>query len=249
MSQRLVNPGKQRGLSSQAIRYWALLFVTVGVVGHAIIANKMMGNYGTEFVMSTIGAITQLIQICAVPLFAFLLVEGAKHTKCYWKYFLRVLGLALVSEIPFDLAYHGKWLTWDSQNPALALAVAMIMLYLFRSYAGKGVKTVLVNTIAVVVAATWVDLLRIEEGLPLILITTTFWLSRNKKVAQVFAGAVVTCLCSTLTELNLDYFIAPIAVIMIHFYNGEQGECNKLVNYAAYPVVMLGCWLFARFAL
>ena len=260
MSQRLINPAKPRGIDAQAIRKWALLFLLAGVVGKAILEAKILEIPGADangifevletpgmFKIATVAIILQILQTCAVPVFAFLLVEGVKHTKSLRMYFLRVLGLAVVSEIPYDLVFHNKWMDFSAQNPAFALVVALIMLFLFKSYTGKGVKSVLTGIVAVLVAILWVAMLRVDEGLPVILITVAIWLSRRKKGAQVFAAAVVTCLCSTFSAGSLRYFLAPIACLLIHFYNGEPGEGNKIVNYAAYPVIMMGCWLVARF--
>ncbi|MBE6924288.1 MAG: hypothetical protein E7466_03495 [Ruminococcaceae bacterium] len=253
MSQRLINPGKKQGMNGQTLRLWALIIADSGVFAHSVL-QKMSTIYGTEFGMATIGAILQLISICAVPLFCFLLVEGVQHTKCYWKYFLRVLGLAVVCEVPYDLIFCKKAFYWGSQNPVLGLAVAMVMLYIIKSYAGKGIKSVLINIVAVVMAATWVDIIHVAEGLPIIFIVATFWFARKKKAAQIFVGAIVICMCSMLSldpknpVENLDYLLAPMAVVLLQFYNGEPGEGNKLINYAAYPAIMMACWLIARFA-
>lgn len=251
MGQRLVNPAKQRGITKQVLRYWALAFLAVGVAGHTILI-EMKKSYGTEFVMDTIGAVMELIQACAVPLFCFMLIEGVKYTKCYWKYFLRVLGLAVVSEVPFDLVYNDKVMDWSSQSPVFGLAVGMIMLYLVRSYAKKGIKTPLVNVLAFVMSLLWVKFIRVKEGVPIILLITTFWYLRKKRAYQIFFGAVVTCLCTISLDYlnpwqNFRYLMAPVSVIFIHFYNGEPGESNKWINYGAFPVIMMVCWLVARF--
>ena len=49
-------------------------------------------------------------------LFAFLIVEGFFHTKSRARYLLRLGLFALLSEIPFDLAFSGELVDWSGQN-------------------------------------------------------------------------------------------------------------------------------------
>ena len=43
----------------------------------------------------------------AMPIFAFFIAEGYSHTHDKKKYLKRMGIFALISEIPFDLAFHG----------------------------------------------------------------------------------------------------------------------------------------------
>ena len=43
------------------------------------------------------------------PIFAFFIAEGFFYSKDRRRYLLRMLLFAVISELPFDLAFFGKW--------------------------------------------------------------------------------------------------------------------------------------------
>lgn len=73
----------------------------------------------------------------AFPLFAFLLAEGFFHTHNRRTYEQRMLLAAVVSEIPYDLAFSGRWFDGVHQNVCLTFFMALIAMELLERY-GSG---------------------------------------------------------------------------------------------------------------
>ena len=81
----------------------------------------------------------------AFPLFAFLLVEGFFHTRDRRRYEGRLLLATAVSEIPYDLAFSGRWMDVQHQNVCLTFFLALIAMELLERY-GSGIWDKLVLT-------------------------------------------------------------------------------------------------------
>lgn len=74
----------------------------------------------------------------ASPIFAFLLVEGFFHTRDLRRYVLRLLLLALLSEIPFDLMYAGTPFFPFHQNVIWTFLIALFCMWVIERAKGEG---------------------------------------------------------------------------------------------------------------
>lgn len=238
------------GLSRQALRTWGTLGILLGAVGTAIVQNGILNAVNTDAMgllqamnsapammgAATVALVLQAIYCCAAPIFAFLLVEGFQKTASRKQYILRVLALALISELPYNLAFGGRWIDLHSRNPVFGMVLAMVMLWFYCRYGEKSFKDITIQVAVTLAALLWCFMLGIDEGAPLVLLTAVLWLTRGKATLQVLFGCVTAFACSLFSML---YMASPIAFLTIHFYNGEKGEGNRWVNYLAYPAILL----------
>lgn len=249
------------GFSGQALRFWGLLLLGMGVAGQSLIQNGAlhMGSVSlaeltetlesSEVLMSLAATslIMQAVQSCAIPVFVFLLVEGFHQTGDFQKYLLRMFALALLCELPYNLAVSGRIWAPESRNPVFAMAFALVLLFFLKSYSGRGGKSIVSQAAVILASLLWVFLLKVVDGGTILLLTAAFWLFWEKPVGRLLAGAAVLLLCGA---MNLPNIIAPLGLLLVHFYNGEQGGGKRILNYLYYPLMLLVfagiAWLMSR---
>ena len=242
---------KPTGISRTSLRMWGLLFLVAGIVGRSILQFRMLGMgviSGPELLalldsdpdmmtIATTALILQIMETCALPIFTFLLVEGFLHTSDFPKYMLRTLGVAVISEIPYDLAVTGKFLNFSIQNPALGLPLCLLLLNFFRTYPGKSPKNLLIKIALTLATLGWSAMLRVEYGVCMVMVAVSLYLLWEKPLARNMVGATVAILCG---RGSLLMMAAPMGFLAVHCYNEEKNtEENRLVNYLAYPVCLL----------
>ena len=248
----------REGISRTALRLWGLLFAALGIGGRAILQNGLLdmgsitGDQLLEAMMSssqtmvyaTLALVLQAVESCAIPIFAFLLVEGVQRTSNLDKYLVRVVGLAFLCELPYNFAMSGSLWDTSSRNPVFGLAFGMAMLYLFRLYGGNTVGKRMLRVCIIAAAVLWPMMLQVQDGACCVIMVAVLWLCREKKQYRTFIGCAAGALCSL---LSVYYLAIPMAFMVIHFYRGEKGEENKLLNYLAYPALLLCAGVAAGF--
>ena len=154
----------------------------------------------------------------AFPLFCFLLVEGFVHTHNVKGYLGRLVLFGLLSEIPFDLAFLRTPFYPGAQNVywTLALGVlAMAGLKRFEKENGLPGWQGLVwagGCAALALAANT------DYSASGVLIICALYLTRADRKRQCLVGAV----------LFLFELTAPLAFVLVWFYNGQRGACSPL---------------------
>lgn len=185
--------------------------------------------------------ILRVIGRISFPIFCFLLVEGFHHTHDWKKYAQRLFLFALVSEIPFDLAFFGTWYAPVYQNVFWTLALGIVMLGIleqldenWRPGARNGVQKIAILIGFLLLS----DIMRTdyaEKGLLMILIFYAFY--DNRLLAALFVGGF-NVLLGGVAPHSIQW-AAVLSVFPILWYNGTRGKQMKYFFYLFYPVHLL----------
>ena len=248
------------GLTTQALRIWALVFTAAGILGRGLLQNgilqvnlldgeallSLLNGSNSSMILATVAIVLQAVETCAVPIFAFLLVEGMKHTTSVRLYFLRVLAVALISELPYNLTMSGNWVDMQTRNPVFGLLVCLVVLYFFRRYGDKTPGQYLIRIFVVLAAVFWLGFLGVEYGLPTLVLSLVLWAVRNHPKYRILVGALAAVVCCL---FSLFFMAAAMSFLILHFYEGEKGNGTRLANYGIYPLLLLLVGLTANYVI
>ena len=175
----------------------------------------------------------------AFPIYCFLLVEGFCHTRNLKNYMLRLLIFGIISEVPFDLAFHESFIDFGHQNVfwTLLLGLMAISLMSMLEYDNIYVRYLLQMMIAVPfgIAAQLMHTDYRWIGIGLI---ASMYIFHNIEVLKVGAGVVFML---PFFSNQIEYF-GVLSYLPIHFYNGRRGLENgfsKWLFYVFYPVHLM----------
>lgn len=201
---------KRRGLTSYQLKWIAIVTMVIDHVGAVLFPGVWAFRY--------VGRIS-------FPIFCFLLVEGFVHTRDVRKYMLRLGGFALISEIPYDLAFHGKVMDRGYQNVFFTLLLGVVLMDMLKRSKEMPLKAL---EILLVMAAA--DFLRTDYSFKGILLIALFYLLRENLWIKTVCGAIWNFLWNGSIQ---GY--GALAMIPIAMYNGERGRSMKYFFYVFYP--------------
>ena len=255
MEERL-NQRKSSGLSGRMLKIWGLAFLAVGAAGQGILQGKLLGigtlstkelleamqQSQSVMLYATLALVLQTAQTCAVPIFAFLLVERFRSLEKPVPYIGWLLGAAAISEVPYNLLISGKLLQFGSVNPLFTMALCALMLYFYTLFPEKSTRDRLIKILVTGSAVLWTLMMGMEFGACAVLLTCIIWCLGHKPLVRNLVGAVVAIVSSVFSP----FFVAsPMGFLAVHMYNGELEE-HKFSNYLAYPAILIVLFCIAN---
>lgn len=200
-------------------------------------------------------------------LFACLAVEGFLYTRSRRNYLLRLGAFALVSEVPFDLAFSGKYSDMGSQNVFFTLFLGILALTIwewasnkadamresagFRAGVLRGVRPA-----ALAFCCIAAYLLHTDYKYMGVLLIFAFYQTRGRELSVQITAAGCVMLFGTwsmnwlryagdysamyLLQFSSSEMYGLFAFFLIGLYNGEKGrQLPKAFCYGFYPVHLL----------
>ena len=227
-------PSARRGLSGTALKMIACITMLIDHIGASCIeaglllpeleTGEVSGGALNQLPLYQLDRVLRFTGRLAFPIFCFLLVEGFVHTHDVKKYVRRLFLFALISEVPFDLAFFRTPFDFSAQNVYWTLALGVLAMAGLKHFekpdgsaSWKGLLCAAGCTLAGFLACTDYD------GIG-VLIICALYLTRADRKRQCIVGAVLFA-----WELT-----APLAFVLVWFYNGQRGACSPLQKKAFY---------------
>lgn len=240
---------REKGITGSTLKIIAMVAMFIDHIGATIFARMLMATglkeldtANTEVVMAWVsanadayGAYTffRMIGRIAFPIFCFLLVEGFVHTSDRKKYAMRLAAFALISEVPFDLAFQSKVLEFTYQNVFFTLAIGCATLIAYRMIEEKEFQNrftkILVQILVGMGGMFIAQLLRTDYGAVGVMAIVLFYIVRENRFYQIAAGCI----------LFIEEMTALFAFLPIMIYNGKRGSNVKWAFYIFYPAHLL----------
>ena len=196
-------------------------------------AAMLTDHIGALFFPQT--AVLRIAGRLAFPIYAFLAAEGAAKTRHPCRYLARLGAFALLSELPFRLAF------------SISLNKPALLNVLFTLFAGAAccmvcsVQKALPSFCFILSAAAAAQLSGSDYGAYGVLCIVCFYLLRREKAGQGIVFALLTAFNSILVPAPLQAF-AVLGLAPCALYSGERGRDLRWLFYAFYPAHLLLLW-------
>lgn len=266
-SSYIPQPDQYKLLSGNALKRIAMVIMFIDHIGGSLLYRLMRGgSFEVQDIQlwNRIFTYIRVIGRSALPVFCFLLVEGFKQTHSVRRYAGRLAVFAIISEVPFDLAFYtpdplsvSGFLTncMKHQNIFLTLLIGLLTIWAMDT-AWKHTEAFLikrkwntnlqnlVHLLIIVIFAASGGLAgyfgKVDYGWRGILVIVVLYVFYYERGLASLAGYAVL--------FSKDANSLP-GFLLVQLYNGKRGKGNKYLFYLFYPVHLLMIYLLGSILL
>lgn len=182
--------------------------------------------------------VLRIVGRLAMPIYCFLIAEGAVYTHDRTKYLGRMVLFALLSELPFNLMF-GSLFTTEHQSVMVTLTVGLTCIFCVQFFRERMQSRLRLLPILAVcaLACALAELLRADYGYLGVLMVLSFYFFREhpipRALALILINTVVYMVRAHITTIPVQIF-ACAALLPLALYNGKKGASGKAIQYAFY---------------
>lgn len=205
---------------------------------------SMLLDHSSDVLIGHLSVLNMIGRI-AFPLFAWQLSIGYNHTHSRKKYAIRLIGFALISQIPFSFFSHIISGTYFNLNIFFTLFMGLCAITVFDLKCNKNLLTLLIKIIMIAGLACIGQALKMDYGAyGILLIVAIHCYNKYKNKLWLISSFIIWILLTYIPFINTisyPYLIALsvfsiIPIIIILLYNGKKGPSFKYFFYAFYPL-------------
>ena len=211
----------------------------------SMLTDHIAASFGLSFFPPEVYWVMRYIGRTAFPVFCFLIVEGALHTRNPYRYLARLGIFALISEIPFNLAFDRSVIKTGSTNVFFTLFLGLLAIIICRKLKDAASAEIQIAAAAgaVIICCLAAELLHTDYSSGGVLVIISMYFLHDKPAAR---DAVML--------LILSLFFGPVelfgaaSIVLFFFYNGRRGKTNRFFQYffyAFYPLHLTILWILS----
>ena len=177
----------------------------------------------------------------AFPIYAYCLAEGFRYTSDYRRYLGRLALFAILSEIPFDLAFYGVPFSFAHQNVFFTLTLGLILLWVLE----RCREQLLLCAGAFAVLCFLAQALHMDYRAGGLLMVFAFYLARQGTSPWIGWGIFV--FINLFGYAGGVQWAAILALLPIGLYSGKAGKKKQRFFYWIYPLHLLLLWVIEKY--
>jgi len=232
-------PEKYRVISGSALKMTALITM---LIDHTACIFLYQYDFVREDLFTVLNhgmslyTLMRTIGRMAFPIYCFLIAEGFQYTRSRKKYALNMLAFAVISEIPWNLAF-GNSIFYDRQNVFFTLFFGVFGLCLYEHFNEQK----FIQAAAVSILFVIVHLFKCDYGTSGLCLIFVMHVLKKHKIIQILLGM----------KLLPHGLRCALAFFPIILYNGKRGfihgKAAKYLFYFFYPVHIMILYLMRKY--
>ncbi|MFB6367746.1 TraX family protein [Paenibacillus elgii] len=181
-------------------------------------------HYGVIYHESSV-EIFRMIGRLSFPLFAWGIANGAVHTKNLNMYLIRLLTVALVSQIPYHYLFKNSYV-----NVCFTLFFGLLAVAVYKSK-----KHIIFKLLILILIMFTADLFNFEYGIYGICSILIFFIFKDRLISAFLLQLLIIFSFQYIYFYHPIQYIAPFSILFILLFRKYDFKLNRTFQYLFYP--------------